>query len=82
MALVIDLRCLARLSGTQSRSISPENFDGAKGGGAHAAEAPARTRKGKVVVDDGFVEYCPADIAGIASVSAFDGIPVVDRHSG
>ena len=31
-----DLRSLARLSGAQFRSISPENFDGAKGGGARA----------------------------------------------
>ena len=31
-----DLRSLARLSGAQSRSISPENFDGAKGAGARA----------------------------------------------
>src|ERR1700741_1028773 len=35
---MIDLRSLARLSGAQSRSISPENFDGAKGGGARATE--------------------------------------------
>ncbi|MDT5046131.1 MAG: hypothetical protein QOG75_1984 [Mycobacterium sp.] len=35
---MIDLRSLARLSSAQSRSISPENFDGAKGGGAHAVE--------------------------------------------
>ncbi|MGH3562540.1 MAG: hypothetical protein ACRDTN_12265 [Mycobacterium sp.] len=35
---MIDLRSLARLSGAQSRSISPENFDGAKGGGARAIE--------------------------------------------
>ncbi|EID16663.1 hypothetical protein MXEN_03524 [Mycobacterium xenopi RIVM700367] len=35
---MIDLRSLARLSGAQSRSISPENFDGAKGGGARAAD--------------------------------------------
>jgi hypothetical protein len=33
---VTDLRSLARLSGAQSRSISPENFDGAKGGAARA----------------------------------------------
>jgi hypothetical protein len=33
---VIDLRSLARLSSAKSRSISPENFDGAKGGGARA----------------------------------------------
>jgi len=35
---MIDLRSLARLSGAQSRSISPENFGGAKGGGARATE--------------------------------------------
>ncbi len=29
---------LARLSDAQSRSISPENFDGAKGGGGRATE--------------------------------------------
>ena len=35
---MIDPRSLARLSGAQSRSISPENFDGAKGGGARATQ--------------------------------------------
>ena len=35
---MIDPRSLARLSGAQSRSISPENFDGAKGGAARATE--------------------------------------------
>jgi hypothetical protein len=35
---MIDLRSVARLSGAQSRSISPENFNGAKGGGARATE--------------------------------------------
>jgi hypothetical protein len=35
---VVDLRSLARLSSAQSRLISPENFDGAKGGGARAVE--------------------------------------------
>ncbi|HEX7322236.1 MAG TPA: glycoside hydrolase family 172 protein [Mycobacterium sp.] len=35
---MIDLRSLARLGGARSRSISPENFDGAKGGGARATE--------------------------------------------
>lgn len=33
---MIDLRLLTRLGGAQSRSISPENFDGAKGAGAGA----------------------------------------------
>lgn len=32
---------LARLSAAQTRSISPENFDGAKGGGGKAAEGAA-----------------------------------------
>jgi hypothetical protein len=32
---------LARLSGAQSWSISPKNFDGARGGGARAAEGTA-----------------------------------------
>jgi hypothetical protein len=33
-----DLRAVARLSTAQTRSISPENFDGAKGGGGRATE--------------------------------------------
>jgi hypothetical protein len=33
-----DLRGLARLSDARSRSISPENFDGSKGGGGRATE--------------------------------------------
>ena len=33
---MIDLRSLARIGTAQTRSISPENFDGAKGGGARA----------------------------------------------
>jgi hypothetical protein len=35
---MIDLRGLARLSDARSRSISPENFDGSKGGGGRATE--------------------------------------------
>jgi hypothetical protein len=35
---VINLGSLPRLSGAKSRSISPENFDGAKGGGGRATE--------------------------------------------
>ena len=35
---MIDLGSLARLSGARSRSISPENFDGAKGGGGRATD--------------------------------------------
>jgi hypothetical protein len=38
---MIDPRSLARLSGAQSRSISPENFDGAKGGGAPPPPLPS-----------------------------------------
>ncbi|HEU0192474.1 MAG TPA: glycoside hydrolase family 172 protein [Mycobacterium sp.] len=34
----MDLRSLPQLRGAQSRSISPENVDGAKGGGARATE--------------------------------------------
>jgi hypothetical protein len=33
-----DFRALARLSNAQTRSISPENFDGAKGGGGRAVD--------------------------------------------
>jgi hypothetical protein len=33
-----DLHSLATLSSAQTRSISPKNFDGAKGGGARATE--------------------------------------------
>ena len=40
---MIDLRSLARLGGAQSRSISPENFTGAKGGGARATEGTGAT---------------------------------------
>ena len=38
-----DLRSLARLSRAQSRSISPENFDGTKGGGARALAGTGAT---------------------------------------
>jgi hypothetical protein len=34
----MDLRELAKLTGARSRSISPENFDGSKGGGGRATE--------------------------------------------
>ena len=39
----LDPRDIARLRNVTTRSISPENFDGAKGGGGRATEGTART---------------------------------------
>jgi hypothetical protein len=75
---VIDLRSLADLSGAQSRSISPENFDGAKGGGGRATEgtgaaAAAHLGPGWKIspsVDiDGHTMFELADITGPALIT-------------
>lgn len=67
-----DLRSLARLSRAQSRSISPENPDGAKGGGARATEgtgAAAAARLGP-----GWKVSPSVEIAGHAT----RGLAVID----
>jgi len=76
---MIDLRALTRLSGAQSRSISPENVDGAKGGGAaatHGTGAAAAAHLGP-----GWKISPSIDIAGHSTfeLAAIDG-PALITH--
>jgi Protein of unknown function (DUF2961) len=76
---MIDLRSLARLSGAQSRSISPENFDGAKGGGARAVEGTGAARAAHLGA--GWKISPSVDIDGHATfeLAAIDG-PALITH--
>jgi len=74
-----DLRSLATLSGAHTRSISPENFDGAKGGGGRATEG---TGAGPAVeLGPGWKVSPSVDIAGKTTfeLAAIDG-PAVITH--
>lgn len=73
------IRDIARLGGAQSRSISPENFDGAKGGGARATEGTGAACAGDL--GPGWKISPSVDIAGHSTfeLAAIDG-PAVITH--
>jgi hypothetical protein len=76
---VIDLHSLARLSGAQSRSISPENFGGAKGGGGRAVDGTGAAAAAHL--GTGWKISPSVDIAGHTTfeLAAIDG-PALITH--
>jgi hypothetical protein len=74
-----DIRNLARLSNAQTRSISPENFDGAKGGGGQATEGTGKDCAAEL--GPGWKISPSVQIDGLSTleIAAIDG-PAVITH--